>query len=40
VGGYGTAGGQFVLPFALTIGPFGDLYVVDQGNNRIERFTG
>jgi len=38
-GGYGTGPTQFSYPTGLALGPGGDLYVADGGNNRVSRFT-
>lgn len=35
----GTADGQFRLPGSVTLGPDGLLYVPDQGNSRVQKFT-
>ena len=38
VGSRGVADGEFWLPSALAVGPGGDVYVVDSGNHRAQRF--
>ena len=40
-GSYGTGNGQFIYPKGIAVGtsPPGDVYVVDTGNNRIQKFT-
>lgn len=38
-GSGGTGPGQFNIPVAVAIGPSGDVYVVDENNERIQRFT-
>ena len=35
----GTADGEFQLPGSVAIGPDGLLYVPDQGNSRVQKFT-
>jgi sugar lactone lactonase YvrE len=38
-GAKGTADGQFRLPGSVALGPDGLLYVPDQGNSRVQKFT-
>ena len=38
-GGTGIGAGQFDLPFGVGVSPSGDIYVADDQNNRIQRFT-
>ncbi|HTI34120.1 MAG TPA: hypothetical protein VL422_10625 [Miltoncostaea sp.] len=38
-GSPGSGDGQFMTPWDLAFGPEGDLFVVDRGNNRIQRFN-
>jgi DNA-binding beta-propeller fold protein YncE len=38
-GSAGSGDGQFMTAWDLAFGPDGDLFVVDRGNNRIQRFT-
>src|SRR5262245_55000806 len=38
-GSSGTGPGQFNRPFGIATGPSGDVYVVDQGGARVEKFT-
>jgi DNA-binding beta-propeller fold protein YncE len=38
-GSSGSGAGEFESPRALAIGPEGDVFVADFGNNRIEKFT-
>jgi DNA-binding beta-propeller fold protein YncE len=35
-GGEGSLPGQFRLPEAVAVGPAGEVYVADRGNNRIQ----
>jgi len=37
-GDYGTGRGQFIVPFALNIDSKGNVFVVDKGNNRVQKF--
>lgn len=37
-GSLGTANGQFNYPEGITVDKLGHIYVVDRGNNRIEKF--
>ena len=37
-GGRGTADGQFELPTDVAVDALGNIYVADDGNNRIQRF--
>ena len=39
MGGPGSGAGRFRLPSALAVGPDGDVYVSDVGNERVQRFT-
>jgi DNA-binding beta-propeller fold protein YncE len=39
-GTYGTGAGQFIAPWGVAVDAAGYVYVADQGNNRICRFTG
>jgi tripartite motif-containing protein 71 len=39
-GSTGKGNGQFNRPVAVAVGPHDDVFVVDQGNSRIEVFTG
>ncbi len=38
-GGEGSAAGQFRSPRGIKVGPAGFIYVVDSGNDRVQRFT-
>ena len=38
-GSAGSGRGELDQPVALTISPFGDVWVADQGNNRVEDFS-
>jgi DNA-binding beta-propeller fold protein YncE len=38
-GGEGELPGQFRSPLALSIGPQGNIYIADTGNNRIQKFS-
>ena len=38
IGGYGTGDGRFQRPVAVAVDPDGDLYVVDAGQHRIQKF--
>ena len=37
-GSYGTGNGQFNYPWGVSIDSFGNVYVADKGNNRIQKF--
>jgi len=37
-GSYGTGPGQFIYPEAIAVDASGNVYVADQGNNRIQKF--
>jgi hypothetical protein len=37
-GSFGTGDGQFNSPVGVAVGPAGNVYVVDQGNHRIQKF--
>lgn len=42
LGGWGSHGslpGEFDNPRGITVDPYGDIYVADSGNNRVEKFT-
>ena len=39
IGSFGTGPGQLAYPTGVAIGPSGDLFVSDGGNNRLVRFT-
>ena len=39
IGSFGTANGQFNTPHTLAIDSLGNVYVVDMGNYRIQKFT-
>jgi streptogramin lyase len=39
VGSYGSGNGQFSHPSGVTLDPEGDLWVADQGNDRIQKFN-
>ena len=38
-GSHGRAPGQFELPWGIHVDEFGDLYVSDWGNNRLQIFS-
>ena len=38
-GGEGSADGQFIYPGGVTTDPDGNVYVVDTGNHRVQKFT-
>jgi len=38
-GSEGVAKGQFKIPHSLTVDIFGNVYVTDTGNNRVEKFS-
>ena len=38
-GSKGTGDGQFKIPHSLAIDLFGNVYVADTGNNRVEKFS-
>ena len=38
-GSSGTGDGQFNEPYGMAFDSVGDLYVLDTGNNRVEKFT-
>jgi DNA-binding beta-propeller fold protein YncE len=38
-GTYGSGNGQFINPSGIAIHPDGSVYVGDQGNNRVQKFT-
>lgn len=38
-GSYGTGDGQFATPTGVTVGPNGDLWVVDSNLDRVQRFS-
>lgn len=38
-GGQGSNDGQFLLPHSLAIDTYGNIYVTDTGNNRVEKFS-
>lgn len=38
-GSTGSGNGQFVDPIGITVAPSGEVYVADNGNGRIQRFT-
>ena len=37
-GEFGTAEGQFNLPYAVRAGPNGSVYVADSNNHRVQKF--
>jgi hypothetical protein len=39
LGSKGTADGQFKTPHSLAVDPFGNIYVGDTGNKRIQKFS-
>lgn len=39
IGSKGTAEGQFMFPHSLAVDDFGNIYVGDTGNNRIQKFS-
>ena len=39
IGEYGEGPGQFVTPHGMAVASNGDLYVVDSGNHRVQRFA-
>jgi DNA-binding beta-propeller fold protein YncE len=39
IGSEGTGAGKFKTPEDVAIGPNGDIFVTDNGNNRVERFS-
>ena len=38
-GSYGTGNGQFISPSGIAVDSSNNVYVVDAGNNRIQKFT-
>jgi DNA-binding beta-propeller fold protein YncE len=38
-GWFGTGDGEFAQPKGIAVDPRGFVYVVDSGNNRIQKFT-
>jgi len=38
-GSYGTGNGQFDVPFGIVVDPSGNVFVVDEENNRIQEFA-
>ena len=38
-GSYGTGDGQFDVPFGIVVDPSGNVFVVDEENNRIQEFA-
>jgi tripartite motif-containing protein 71 len=38
-GSYGSGERQFDSPYGIAVGPYGDVYVADSGNDRVSNFT-
>jgi DNA-binding beta-propeller fold protein YncE len=38
-GSFGTGNGQFNVPFGVAVDSFGNVYVADADNSRIQKFT-
>jgi len=38
-GGEGSDDGQFILPHSLAVDKYGNIFVTDTGNNRVEKFS-
>jgi len=38
-GGYGSGSGKFIYPWGMAFDASGNVYVADQGNNRIQKFS-
>lgn len=39
-GSYGKGDGQFIAPFGVAVDPSGNVFVTDNQNHRIQKFTG